>query len=817
MRNFRGVLIGALTLVTLAAISPTPTLADPPASQTAWVMNGPADWYPPDGRVSHDAIDSVIGANFDLATGTSLNLSFASRTTTDNSTMTFVPPIGATLTPGSTYPTTTGVRDTTRGHMSFGYNGFTCAPFDGFFTLWELTKDPSTNQITNLAAGFSTPCGSGASQRWRYVDVRVNSTRGIASTAKSTEELAFGNQPTWVSGAERVVTFTANGTEAVVFGSASVELSGMFLITSDTCSGTTLPVGSSCSVGITPFATVLGPWSGRLKMPTNSAGGATFVALSLTGVDPAVLSIYPSPLHFGSVTVGSTSAPRTLTLKAVSSQPVTISAASIGGATPAAFGITNDSCAGVTLEPEETCTITVVAHPTAMEAQWAELVVPSTSLASPTKGALGVAGQSPAAGTYVPVNPSRILDTRFSNGASGPVGTGGTVHLQVAGRGGIPASGVSSVVLNVTVTSPTAASYVSVYPTGQTRPNASSLNFVPGWTGANSVTVGLGAGGGVDLFNHVGTTHLIADVVGYYVADNSSGLSGGELQVVDPERLFDSRFDWDLGRLAGGTAVKVPVSYGTPEDPDFYDSHIRALAVNITAVDGAGAGYLTSWSGAGQPPNASTLNFTSGAVVPNFAIVPTSICSECGGLPAIGIYTSVDVHVIVDVIGFYDDGQLADGTHDGLRFTPLAPFRIVDSRNGYGMPGALGQQATARIAPPFLPPATAAVALNITAVSPTATTFITAWPTGGPRPTVSTLNPSAGQIIPNAAIVTLGDGNAFNLFNNLGSVHIVVDQVGNFYYRPASSSAAGKASANLADKRIAIVSGSGNLKAVPGD
>jgi hypothetical protein len=433
---------------------------------------------------------------------------------------------------------------------------------------------------------------------------------------------------------------------------------------------------------------------------------------------------------------------------------------------------------------------------------------------SPMGVALEVAGQPEAAGSYVPVPPSRILDTRSGNGASGPAGPGGIIHLQVAGRGGVPASGVSAVVLNVTVTSPTEASYITVFPAGPSRPGSSSLNFVPGWTGANSVTVALGPGGVVDLFNHAGSTHLIADVVGYYLAGASVGATGGELQTVEPERLFDSRFDWNLGRLPAGTAVEIPVSYGSVGDPGFYDPHVRALAVNITAVDATGTGYLTSWSGQGLTPNASTLNYTRGAVVPNFAIVPTSPCQLCGaGFPSISVYTSVDVHVIVDVIGFYDDGQLADGTHDGLRFLPQHPSRIVDSRTGFGLPGALGQQATARVSPPAVAAPTEALALNLTAVSPTTTTFVSAWPTGGARPTVSTLNPGAGQIIPNAAIVTLGDDKDFNLFNNLGSVHIVVDQVGSFYYRPALSSAAGKTSANSNVKRI--VSGSANLKAAP--
>jgi hypothetical protein len=198
-------------------------------------------------------------------------------------------------------------------------------------------------------------------------------------------------------------------------------------------------------------------------------------------------------------------------------------------------------------------------------------------------------------------------------------------------------------------------------------------------------------------------------------------------------------------RLGSGEEMWLAVDYGS------LNSHVRALAVNVTAVDGTGAGYLTTWDGFSQMPYASTLNFTKGAVVPNFAIIPTAPCSGCGsasGYPSIGIYASMDTHVVVDIIGFYGDGQLADGTKDGYRFTPQTPKRIVDSRIGLGMPGALGQQGTATVAAPGLPAATAALALNVTAVAPTNTTFISVWPYGLNRPNVSTLNPSAGQIIP---------------------------------------------------------------------
>jgi hypothetical protein len=122
-------------------------------------------------------------------------------------------------------------------------------------------------------------------------------------------------------------------------------------------------------------------------------------------------------------------------------------------------------------------------------------------------------------GTFGSLAPSRLLDTRFGNGAAqAAVAAGGTVHLQVTGRGGVPASGVAAVALNVTVTEPTGTGFVTVYGEGTALPVASNLNFVPGQTVPNMVIAPVGAGGVVDLYNgSSGTIALIADVSGYYL------------------------------------------------------------------------------------------------------------------------------------------------------------------------------------------------------------------------------------------------------------------------------------------------------------
>jgi hypothetical protein len=88
------------------------------------------------------------------------------------------------------------------------------------------------------------------------------------------------------------------------------------------------------------------------------------------------------------------------------------------------------------------------------------------------------------------------------------------VDLTVLGRGGVPASGVTAVVLNVTATSSSANGYATVYPAGTARTSATNLAFAPGRSIANRVIVAVGTDGKVSLHASA-QTHLVADVVGY--------------------------------------------------------------------------------------------------------------------------------------------------------------------------------------------------------------------------------------------------------------------------------------------------------------
>ena len=160
--------------------------------------------------------------------------------------------------------------------------------------------------------------------------------------------------------------------------------------------------------------------------------------------------------------------------------------------------------------------------------------VPSASVPSASVPAASV--PSSADRMFVPLVPSRVLDTRGGGKVGNANGTGAPVTLSLPGRGGLPAGGIDAVALNVTVVdgeNPTTGDgYVTVYPCG-TRPDASNLNFTTGQTIPNSVLAPVSAAGTVCFYVY-GSAHLLADVSGYIP-------SGSQFTSLVPNRVLDTR------------------------------------------------------------------------------------------------------------------------------------------------------------------------------------------------------------------------------------------------------------------------------------
>src|SRR5207248_154106 len=164
----------------------------------------------------------------------------------------------------------------------------------------------------------------------------------------------------------------------------------------------------------------------------------------------------------------------------------------------------------------------------------------------------------PASSRYTPITPARVLDTRNGTGGfSSKVGPGQAINVQLSGQGGVPSTGVGAVALNVTVTNPSAGSYLTVFPTGSARPTASNLNYGPGQTVPNMVVAKLGTGGQVSVYNAVGSTDVIFDVAGWY--SDGSTTTGGTYGSLTPARILDTRNGTGApkAKVVGGTSLSV--------------------------------------------------------------------------------------------------------------------------------------------------------------------------------------------------------------------------------------------------------------------
>ena len=368
--------------------------------------------------------------------------------------------------------------------------------------------------------------------------------------------------------------------------------------------------------------------------------------------------------------------------------------------------------------------------------------------------------------TYHPLAPARILDTRSGNGAPvGKLGANGTLPLQVTGRGGVPATGVTSVVLNLTVTEATAVSFLTAWPAGGVRPLASNLNYGAGDTVPNLVVVKVGTDGKVNLFNYAGSAHVIADVAGWYGAAD-----GESYAALTPARLLDTRagVEAPAAKLGTGSAITLQVTGrgGVPA------TGVSAVVLNVTVTDTSSGGFLTVWPAGEERPLASNLNYVPGQTVANLVMV------KVGAGGAVDLYMSGGpISVIADVAGYYGEA--------GAGLATATPARILDTRSGLGAPAAklgagatLSLQVTGRGGVPAT--GVSAVVLNVTVTEPVAGGFLTAWPAGETRPLVSNLNYVPGQTVPNLVVVKVGTGGKVNLYSSGGPVHVIADVAGWF-------------------------------------
>ena len=249
--------------------------------------------------------------------------------------------------------------------------------------------------------------------------------------------------------------------------------------------------------------------------------------------------------------------------------------------------------------------------------------------------------------------PARLLETRptaattvdglFWKQGVRPAAT--TTSLTVAGRGGVPA-GAPAVALNLTVTGPTSAGHVTVYPCDQPRPNASNINFLAGQTKATTVLVRTAADGTVCFYN-ASATHLVVDVSGYFPTSDT-------LSAVSPARLLETRptssttidgLFWKLGTRAAGSTTTVAVT-GRAAVP----ISTSGVLMNLTVIAPAVAGSATVYPCDQPRPTVPNLNFAAGQTTSNIAVARSSAAGT------VCLYTTVASHFVIDTGGWFVDG-----------------------------------------------------------------------------------------------------------------------------------------------------------------
>lgn len=249
-------------------------------------------------------------------------------------------------------------------------------------------------------------------------------------------------------------------------------------------------------------------------------------------------------------------------------------------------------------------------------------------------------GSASGGSLLTPLAPERLLDTRTGNGVPrGPLRGGRTIQLQVAGRGGVPDTGATAVVLNITTTGASQPGFVMAHSTDVSRPSASNANYSPGHIISNLITCAVGADGKAAIFTSHGAVDMVADVVGYY------GAAGSRLQAATPARILDTRFGIGASQRRLGAKQTIDLTVrgrgGVP-------SSATAVVMNLTAVAPTAAGYVTAFPGGTTMKNTSSINMVQGETLANLVI------SKIGDDGRVRLYNAAgQVDLVGDVTGWY--------------------------------------------------------------------------------------------------------------------------------------------------------------------
>ncbi len=309
-------------------------------------------------------------------------------------------------------------------------------------------------------------------------------------------------------------------------------------------------------------------------------------------------------------------------------------------------------------------------------------------------------------------------------------------------RGRMPA-GATAVALNLTTDRSTQAGWVRAFPCSADEPPTSNVNPAVGRVVTNAAIVPVGDGR--ICFTSLGTTDLVVDLNGWLTTSAPSGLVSAN------RRLADTRTgEGGVTRLSAGGVIEVAVTApGSTTD---------AVALAVTAVDPAAAGYVTAWPCDTDRPVVSNLNPEAGVTRPNLVNV------RVGASGTVCLFSLQPTDLVVDLLGEYRRGA-------GARYAALTPQRLLDTRSGSRPSHAsnlsdvvpLGQVVAAQV--------------NLTATGTEAAGYLTAYPClDRPWPGTSNANYVAADTTASAALMSPSRG--YGCVYSSAVTQVVVDLFG---------------------------------------
>jgi adhesin/invasin len=216
------------------------------------------------------------------------------------------------------------------------------------------------------------------------------------------------------------------------------------------------------------------------------------------------------------------------------------------------------------------------------------------------------------------------------------MGTGSVIDLQILGAGGVPATGVSAVVLNATATNTATQGFFTLYPSLTTRPLASNVNWAAGWTLPNRVIVGVGTNGKVSIYNGQGAADAVIDVSGYFT---NATAAGKFFTPLTPSRVVDTRISG--GTIGANGLDTFQVTGGS------VPTGATAVFINTTVTNTTAPSALTVFPGPTRP-TASDLNWVAGQTIPNLTLATLSSTGTSSFFNFVG---STDL--VLDLSGYF--------------------------------------------------------------------------------------------------------------------------------------------------------------------